>query len=87
MVAQPVQPAVPSVDLERNKQIQTALKNVNLYMGEIDGKMGPMTRKAVEEFQKTKGLKVDGKVGPMTWAELQKCLVAAPVAKSAAKKR
>lgn len=59
---------------ERNMQIQTALKNANLYFGEVDGKMGPLTRKAVEEFQKMKGLKVDGKVGPATWGELQKYL-------------
>lgn len=62
--------------LERNRQIQTALKNAGLYFGEVDGKIGPLTRKAIEEFQKTHGLKVDGKVGPLTWAELQKFLTA-----------
>lgn len=60
--------------LEKNKQIQLALKNANLYFGEVDGKIGPLTRKAIEEFQKMKGLKVDGKVGPITWGELQKYL-------------
>lgn len=60
--------------IERNKQIQIALKNANVYFGEIDGKIGPLTRKAIEEFQKTKGLKMDGKVGPITWGELQKYL-------------
>lgn len=59
---------------QRNIQIQTALKNANLYFGEIDGKIGPLTRKAIEEFQKMKGLKVDGKVGPITWSQLQRYL-------------
>lgn len=65
---------LPAEGPERDKQIQTALRNANLYFGEIDGKIGPLTRKAIEEFQKMKGLKVDGKVGPITWGELQKYL-------------
>ena len=66
--------------MERNRQIQLALKNANLYFGEVDGKIGPLTRKAVEEFQKMKGFKVDGKVGPITWGELQKYLNMPPAA-------
>jgi len=54
----------------RSKDIQTALMNAGFYTGAIDGKIGPKTKKAIEEFQKAKGLKVDGKVGPRTWAEL-----------------
>jgi hypothetical protein len=73
--------------IEGNKQIQLALKNANLYFGEIDGKVGPLTRKAVEEFQKMKGLKVDGKVGPMTWGELQKYLNIQPAATTPKTKR
>ena len=57
--------------IERNKQIQAALKNAKLYFGEVDGKIGPLTRKAIEEFQGMKGLKVDGKVGPVTWREME----------------
>jgi peptidoglycan hydrolase-like protein with peptidoglycan-binding domain len=59
----------------RNKDIQKALKNAGFYAGTVDGKIGPKTKKAVEEFQKSKGLKVDGKIGPKTWAELEKYLV------------
>lgn len=55
-------------------QIQTALKNVGLYTGAIDGKIGPKTLKAIEEFQRANGLEVDGKVGPKTWAVLSKYL-------------
>jgi len=59
----------------RNKDIQKALKNAGFYSGSIDGKLGPKTKKAIEEFQLSKGLKADGKVGPKTWAELEKYLV------------
>jgi hypothetical protein len=64
--------------LEKNKQIQVALKNAGLYFGEIDGKIGPLTRKAIEEFQSANGLKADGKVGPITWGALQKYLLTTP---------
>lgn len=57
-----------------NKQIQQALKSAGYYQGEIDGKLGPVTRKAIREFQSAKGLTADGKVGPKTWAELEKVL-------------
>jgi len=55
-------------------EIQTALKNAGYYEGSVDGKIGPQTKKAVEDFQKANGLKVDGKVGPMTWSALGKYL-------------
>lgn len=60
--------------LEHNKEIQTALKAAKFYTGEIDGKIGPRTKRAIVEFQKANGLKPDGKVGPKTWAELGKYL-------------
>jgi peptidoglycan hydrolase-like protein with peptidoglycan-binding domain len=47
--------------------IQTALTNAGFYKGEIDGKIGPKTKAAVEEFQAANGLTADGKVGPKTW--------------------
>jgi peptidoglycan hydrolase-like protein with peptidoglycan-binding domain len=37
---------------------------------QIDGIFGPVTKAAVEAFQKTAGLAVDGIVGPLTWAKL-----------------
>jgi peptidoglycan hydrolase-like protein with peptidoglycan-binding domain len=37
---------------------------------EIDGIFGPVTKAAVEEFQKERSLAVDGVVGPVTWAAL-----------------
>lgn len=72
VVEKAVQVAQSLVD--RNKDIQTALKAAGFYSGSIDGKIGPKTKKAIEDFQKAKGLVVDGKVGPKTWAELLKYL-------------
>ena len=57
-------------------EIQTALKNAGFYAGSIDGKIGPKSKKAIEDFQSANGLKVDGKVGPRTWEALSKHLVA-----------
>ena len=53
------------------KQVQTALKNAGYYKGEIDGKIGPMSKEAIHNFQRDNGLVVDGKVGPKTWAKLK----------------
>jgi len=55
-------------------EIQTALKNAGFYTAAIDGKIGPMSKKAIEEFQKANGLEADGKVGPKTWGVLSKYL-------------
>jgi len=66
--------AVSTDKLERNKETQAALKAAGFYNGNIDGKIGPKTKRAIVEFQKAKGLKADGKVGPKTWAELEKYL-------------
>jgi peptidoglycan hydrolase-like protein with peptidoglycan-binding domain len=76
-VSEPMQKAAAQaagVVHDRTKDIQTALKNAGFYAGAIDGKLGPKTKKAIETFQKSKGLKADGKVGPKTWAELEKYL-------------
>jgi len=56
------------------KEIQLALQNAGFYQGEVDGKIGPVSKKAIEEFQKANGLKVDGKVGLQTWGALEKYL-------------
>lgn len=69
-----------------NREIQTALKNAGLYLGEVDGVIGPKTKQAIEEFQNANGLQADGKVGPKTWAALSAHLNPQPVA-PATKKR
>ena len=58
-------------------EIQTALKNAGFYTGNIDGKIGPKSKKAIEDFQKANSLKADGKIGPKTWEALSKHLSAA----------
>lgn len=55
-------------------EIQTALKNAGFYIGEVDGKLGPMSEKAIKDFQSANGLEPDGKVGPKTWAAMSKHL-------------
>jgi peptidoglycan hydrolase-like protein with peptidoglycan-binding domain len=64
------------------KEIQQALANAGLYDGAIDGKIGPKTEKAVEEFQTRNNLKVDGKVGDKTWAKLKEYLTLSPAPSS-----
>ncbi len=59
------------------KEIQTALKNAGYYTGTVDGKIGPRSKQAIEDFQKANGLTADGKVGPKTWAALSAYLNAA----------
>ncbi len=70
-------------------EIQTALKNAGYYTGAVDGKIGPLTKKAIEEFQKANGLKADAKVGIKTWDALSKYLNPEPITKTKtpAKKR
>ncbi|MCG2714467.1 MAG: peptidoglycan-binding protein [Candidatus Omnitrophica bacterium] len=55
-------------------EIQTALKNAGFYTGSVDGKIGPKSKKAIEDFQSANGLKVDGKVGLKTWEAMGKYL-------------
>jgi len=59
--------------------IQTALKNAGFYTGNVDGKIGPKSKKAIEDFQQAHNLKADGKVGPKTWEALSKYLTAPAV--------
>ena len=65
---------VATGSLTREQQIQTALKVAGLYNGNIDGKIGPATKRAIEQFQTQNSLKADGKVGPKTWAALERYL-------------
>ncbi len=42
------------------RQVQTRLRDRDLYGGGIDGAYGPMTRGALEEFQRARGIPVTG---------------------------
>jgi peptidoglycan hydrolase-like protein with peptidoglycan-binding domain len=55
----------------RISDIQQALHNAGFNIGSIDGKMGPKTKKAIQEFQKENNLTIDGIVGKKTWAALK----------------
>lgn len=50
-------------------QIQAALKGLG-YDLEPDGQFGPVTDRAVRDYQSKNGLGVDGVVGPKTWEKL-----------------
>lgn len=71
-IAEKAAATVTKVEQDRNRDMQKALKNAGFYVGTIDGKIGPKTKKAIMDFQKANGLKADGKVGPKTWAALEK---------------
>jgi hypothetical protein len=80
MAAAKIEPALPPGPPYKptSQQIQQALKHAGFYTGNVDGKMGPMTKEAIEEFQKTNNLEADGKVGPKTWSLLSKHLETVP---------
>jgi LysM repeat protein len=46
--------------------LQVALQARGLYRGPIDGIAGPLTARAVRDFQRSRGLTVDGLAGPRT---------------------
>jgi hypothetical protein len=50
----------------QNAGLQVALRAWGHYFGPVDGIAGPMTQRAVREFQRRKGLVVDGIAGPRT---------------------
>lgn len=80
--AQPVVTEASAVSNSSAEEIQTALKNAGYYSGAIDGKLGPKSQKAIEDFQRDNSLVVDGKVGAKTWIKLQAYLVAGPEQKT-----
>lgn len=55
---------------EEVKQIQSVLKDLGYYTGNIDGIFGTNTRNAVMSFQRDNGLSVDGIVGNNTLSAL-----------------
>lgn len=70
-----VQPSIPALSRrgsrgEEVRQIQTVLKDRELYTGNIDGIYGSQTEKAVIRFQKQMGLTPDGIAGPQTLSAL-----------------
>ena len=50
--------------------VQSRLNSIGFSSGNVDGMFGPITKKAVMNFQKSKNLLVDGIVGKNTWRAL-----------------
>lgn len=53
--------------------LQKCLKYTGDYTGSIDGSCGPLTDKAIRQYQGRKGLAVDGSCGPATWKSIMGC--------------
>ena len=56
---------------ENIRQAQEALQDQGLYKGQVDGKWGPQTKQAVQQFQKQKGLKQTAQLDQQTLTDLQ----------------
>jgi hypothetical protein len=67
-------PAAPSRILfdEFALRVQKALKAAGYDPGPVDGKKGPLTTKALKEFQKANGLAETGMADPDTWVILKR---------------
>ena len=57
---------------EQVKTLQRLLTQMAFKCGGVDGDFGEMTKEAVKEFQRTKGINIDGRVGQQTWNRLLK---------------
>ncbi|MGB9867236.1 MAG: polysaccharide deacetylase family protein [Bacillota bacterium] len=58
------------------KEAQSILKSLGLYAGALDGILGPQTRAALREFQKSRKLVQDGILGPQTSQALSRARAA-----------
>jgi tetratricopeptide (TPR) repeat protein len=59
-------------DISPKEVVQKRLADLGYYQGEIDGKVGPMTKAAIKAFQSDHGLEADGIAGPKTREELKR---------------
>jgi murein L,D-transpeptidase YcbB/YkuD len=53
------------------REVQRALKSAGYYTGEIDGKLGAGSQKAIKDFQVEHQLVSDGIIGQKTWTQLK----------------
>lgn len=62
------------INLDKLDGVQTALKELGLDPGKVDGRDGPNTQDAVRKFQARATIKIDGIVGDQTRAALVSAL-------------
>ncbi|MBB3060967.1 lytic murein transglycosylase [Microbulbifer rhizosphaerae] len=60
------------IDSAETEELQRLLKQKGFYEGEIDGKVGPGTRGAIKEFEKSIGVEVQGYPGREVLEQLRK---------------
>lgn len=60
----------PGTRGQRVSALQERLKNLGFAPGPIDGDFGPLTERAVRDFQRSRDLTVDGLVGRQTLSKL-----------------
>lgn len=71
----PSNPAQNAMSRSLVRQVQTSLKQQNLYHGRIDGLWGPKTRTGVRQFQQKNNLQATGQLDDQT---LQALNITAP---------
>ena len=52
------------------EHLQSILKELGFYSGNIDGTFGPLTRSSVRTFQRAFGVPANGIVSQQTWIRL-----------------
>jgi peptidoglycan hydrolase-like protein with peptidoglycan-binding domain len=55
-----------SLSRDAVRNVQSRLRNLGFYRGQIDGMWGPGTQTAVERFQQGRGLQPTGQINPTT---------------------
>lgn len=75
MISQTIEKSKPSEQpmdtVTLTKTIQQNLKTLGFYPGKVDGITGPMTKRAIEQFQDIHGFAVDGMVNQETLKQTQ----------------
>jgi len=68
--AMPSEAAPMTLSEDQIRQAQQQLQTAGLYRGQIDGKIGPETKQAIERLQQQKGLPATGSLDQQTMAAL-----------------